>query len=113
MGMVHAAIYDVVVAIEGGYRPYAIAPIVPSNTSVDAAVAAAAHRVLVGRFPDHHVSLDDVYFSYLNGIPEGEAKTNGILVGEEVGVGMLLLRANDGLDRYRALRPATTRSGSL
>jgi hypothetical protein len=98
MGMVHATIYDVVVAIEGGYRPYAIAPTVPPNTSVDAAVAAATHRVLVGRFPDQQVSLDDVYFAYLNGMPDGEGKTNGIRVGEEVGVGMLLLRANDGLD---------------
>ena len=52
MGIVHATIYDVVVAIEGGYRPYAITPTVPPNTSVEAAVATAAHRVLVGRFPD-------------------------------------------------------------
>ena len=101
MGIVHATIYDVVVALEGGYRPYAITPTVPPNTSLAAAIAAAAHRVLVGRFPDQQFGqggLDDVYDAYLNGIPDGEAKTNGILVGEEVGVGMLLLRANDGLD---------------
>jgi hypothetical protein len=98
MGIVHATIYDAVVALEGGYRPYAITPIVPPNTSVEAAVATAAHRVLVGRFHDQQASLDDLYDAYLNGIADGEAKTNGILVGEEVGVGMLLLRANDGLD---------------
>ena len=99
MGIVHAAIYDVVVAIEGGYRPYAITPTVPPNTSVDAAVAAAVHRVLVGRFPDQLFNLDTTYLAYLEGIPDGEAKTHGIAVGEEVGLGMLLLRANDGLDR--------------
>jgi hypothetical protein len=98
MGILHATIYDVVVAIKGGYRPYAITPTVPPNTSVEAAVAAAAHRVLVGRFPDQQTGLDVVYFAYLDGIPDAEAKTNGIQVGEEVGVGMLLLRANDGLD---------------
>jgi hypothetical protein len=98
MGIVHATIYDVVVAIEGGYRPYAITPIVPPNTSVDAAVAAAAHRVLVERFHDQQATLDDLYDAYLNGMPEGEAKSNGILVGEEVAVGMLQLRAHDGLD---------------
>ena len=99
MGMVHATIYDVVVAIEGGYRPYAFTPAaVPANTSVDAAVASAVHRVLVERFPVQKQTLDDVYFEYLKGIADGEAKTNGILVGEEVGVGMLQLRANDGLD---------------
>jgi hypothetical protein len=98
MGIVHATIYNVVVAIEGGYRPYAITPAVPPNTSMDAAVAAAAHRVLVGRFPDQQAPLDEVYSAYLNGMPDSEAKTNGVLVGEEVGLGMLLLRGNDGLD---------------
>ena len=98
MGIVHAAIYDAVVAIEGGYQPYAITPTVPPNTSIEAAVAAAAHRVLVGRFPDQQAGLDDVYFAYLNGIPNAEAKANGVLVGEEVGGGIVLLRANDGLD---------------
>ena len=113
MGIVHATMYDVVVAIEGGYRPYAITPTVPPNTSVEAAVATAVHRVLVGRFPLQQVALDDVYIEYLTGIPDGEAKANGILVGEEVGGGMLLLRANDGLDDTRAVRPAITGPGSL
>ena len=98
MGIVHATIYDTVVAIEGGYRPYAITPAVPPNTSVEAAVAAAAHRVLVGRFNDQQASLDDSYAASLSRIEDGEGKTNGILVGEEVGARMLLLRANDGLD---------------
>ena len=98
MGIVHAAMYDAVVAIEGGYRPYAITPTVPPNTSVEAAVAAAAHRVLVGRFGLQEADLNDVYEAYMKGIPDGEAKTNGIAVGEEVGLGMLALRSNDRLD---------------
>ena len=104
MGIVHAAIYDAAVAIEGGYRPYAITPTVARKTSLAAAVATAAHRVLVGRFPDQQAGspgqpgLDDIYFAYLDEIPDSQAKTNGIRVGEEVGVGMLQLRANDGLD---------------
>ena len=98
MGIVHATIYDVVAAIEGGYRPYAITPTVPPDTSLDAAVATAAHRVLAGRFPDQQAALDEVYIAYLTRIEDGEAKTHGIAVGEEVGVGMLVLRANDGLD---------------
>lgn len=98
MGIVHATIYDAVVAVKGGYRPYAITPTVPPDTSVESAVATAAHRVLVGRFPDQQAALDDVYSAYLNGIPDSEAKANGIVVGEEVGGGMLLLRAEDGLD---------------
>ena len=33
MGIVHAAIYDVAVAIHGGSRPYAIAPTAPADTA--------------------------------------------------------------------------------
>ena len=75
MGIVHATIYDVVAAIEGGYRPYAITPTVPPDTSLDAAVATAAHRVLAGRFPDQQAALDEVYIAYLTRIEDGEAKS--------------------------------------
>jgi hypothetical protein len=99
MGIVHATIYDVVVAIEGGYRPFAITATAPANTSMEAAVATAAYRVLAGRFPDQQGDLSQVYFAYLERIPDGNAKTNGMALGEEVGLGMLLRRSNDGLDR--------------
>ena len=49
-------------------------------------------------FHDQQFDLDGVYEVYLSGIPDGEAKTNGIQVGEEVGLGMLQIRSNDGLD---------------
>jgi hypothetical protein len=98
MGIVHAAMYDSVVAVKGGYRPYAVTAAAPPNTSVDAAVATAAHRVLAARFPDQQASVSAAYFAYLDGIPDGAAKANGVLLGEEVGAGMLLLRGNDGLD---------------
>jgi hypothetical protein len=98
MGIVHAAIYDTVVAIEGGYRPYAIAPTAPPHTSVAAAVATAAHRVLVERFEDQQGVLDDQYVAYMEALPDIEARANGVAVGEEVGAGIVLLRANDGLD---------------
>jgi hypothetical protein len=87
MGIVHAAIYDVVVAIEGGYRPYAITPTVPPDTSVEAAVATAVYRVLVGRFGPREADLIVVYDAYMERIPDGEAKTNGRAVGVESGSG--------------------------
>ena len=42
MGIVHAAIYDAALAIEGGYEPYAMAIEAPRGTSAAAAVASAA-----------------------------------------------------------------------
>src|SRR3954470_4625592 len=40
------AVYDAVMAIEGGYEPFAIDVDAPEDASAQAAVAAAAHRIL-------------------------------------------------------------------
>ena len=105
MGIVHAAIYDAAVAIEGGYEPYAIALTAPPDTSPAAAVATAAHHVLVGLQPAlgltaaQQAILDGDYTNYMAAIPnDGAAKTNGIAVGEQVAAALLALRANDGRD---------------
>src|SRR5207247_7003098 len=36
------------------------------------------------------------YDAYMNAIPDGEAKTNGIMVGERVAGAIVVLRQNDG-----------------
>jgi hypothetical protein len=53
LATVHLAMYDAVVAIEGGYEPYAIVPVSPAQgASSSAAAAAAACTVLQGLFPN-------------------------------------------------------------
>ena len=47
LAMVHAAVYDAVNTIGGGREPYASSPAAERFYSQDAAVAAAAHHVLV------------------------------------------------------------------
>ncbi len=102
MGIVHVAMYDAAVAITGGYRPYMAAVAAPSTTSPEAAIATAAHHVLVGLqpalglTPQQQVVLDTRYTAYLERIPEGPAKANGVAVGEQVASAVLALRANDG-----------------
>jgi hypothetical protein len=98
MGIVHAAIYDAAVGVSGGYQPYRVSPAVPPGASLDAAVATAAHRVLVGLFPAQQVALDAAYATSLAGIPDGQPKTDGIAAGEEVGAGILQLPAIEGLN---------------
>src|SRR5215204_5697749 len=48
MAIVHAAIYDAALAIDGGYAAYTIALTAPAHTSREAAVATAAHHTLIG-----------------------------------------------------------------
>ena len=70
--------------------------IVPA--SADAAVAAAAHDVLVALFPSQSADLDTKYEAALNGLPDDQARANGIEVGQQAAAAILLARANDGRD---------------
>jgi hypothetical protein len=106
MGIVHVAIYDAAVAIEGGYKPYAPTPTAPAGTSPKAAVATAAHDTLTGLQPQlgaNQTILDDDYTAYMTAIPEGLAKQRGIEVGHDAAQGVLALRANDGREKNPSL----------
>jgi hypothetical protein len=97
LATLHVAIYDAVNAIVGGYEPYNVTPSSPtSGASVDAAASAAACKVLQGLFPNRGTQYASACTTYLGSIPEGDAKTKGIAVGEEVALEILALRANDG-----------------
>lgn len=95
--MVQGAVYDAVNAIEGGYEPYLGAPAMadPGDSSL-AAVASAAHGVLVALFPGQKASLDEKLAASLSQIPDGEAKTGGIEVGLAAAATMLVARTGDG-----------------
>jgi hypothetical protein len=96
MGIVHLALHDAAVAIHGGYRPYAIAVTAAADTSAAAAIATAAHGVLVALLPTQRGDLDNRYAEYVSKLPDNAAKTNGIAIGERVAAGIVALRANDG-----------------
>ncbi len=77
MGIVHVAIYDAAVAIEGGYQPYAATPTAPADTSPEAAIATAAYDTLTGLQPQlgaNQTILDGDHTAYLAAIPDGTAK---------------------------------------
>ena len=57
MAIVHIAIFEVVNAIAGAYRSYIGLPRAPQGTSVDAAIAQAAHDTLVAMFPSQRPAL--------------------------------------------------------
>ena len=99
MGIVHVAIYDAAVAVEGGYRPYAATPSAPAGTSAAAAIATAAYETLTGLQPQLGASqaiLDADHAAYLAAIPDGASKSTGIAIGTRVARSVLALRANDG-----------------
>jgi hypothetical protein len=97
LAMVQGAVYDAVNAIEGGYEPYLGKPdMADPGDSAPAAVATAAHDVLVALFPGQQATLDGKLATSLAPIPDGDPKTGGIEVGAAAAAAMLAARANDG-----------------
>ncbi|MFI7546735.1 vanadium-dependent haloperoxidase [Actinoplanes sp. NPDC049599] len=95
--MVQGAVYDAVNAIAGQpYQPYLIAPPSRPGDSADAAVAAAAYRVLLDMFPAQSATLTAQYEQALAAIRDGRGKRGGIAVGEQAATAMLEARRDDG-----------------
>jgi hypothetical protein len=95
---VGVAMFDAVNSIDHRFRPFAVSVHAPRNASVDAAVVAAAHDVLVHYFPTQQAVLDAQQATSLAAVPDGQAKTDGIGVGQAVAARWLALRASDGLE---------------
>ncbi|HEX5575083.1 MAG TPA: vanadium-dependent haloperoxidase [Gemmatimonadales bacterium] len=90
------AAYDSVMAIEGGYQPFAVEFEAPEGASAEAAVVAAAHAILVHYLPQQRVTiLDPAYVQSLATIPDGQAKADGITTGEQVASDLIAVRADD------------------
>ena len=99
LGYVQGAVYNAVMAIEGGYEPYHSSLARQPDASVDAAVAAAAYRVLAYHLTatqETNAGLAGKYADALAAIPNGAAKDAGILLGQAAADEMIALRAGDG-----------------
>jgi hypothetical protein len=95
--MVHLAVYDAVVAIEGGSRPFAAKIAARPGADVRAAVATAAYLTARPRIAAAHLAaFDQAYTSYLAALPGGDTVVEGVRVGQQASAAMLALRANDG-----------------
>jgi hypothetical protein len=102
--MTHAAIHDALNVIDRRYHPYILDIPVTLGASPEAAVATAAHHVLVDQFnqliafgfPSQQAALDAAYAASLALIPNSNAKTAGITIGEAAAAAILALRVADG-----------------
>jgi hypothetical protein len=96
--LVQIAVYDAVVAIRGGYRPFYAAVDAPDGANLDAAIATAAYRVARTRVDvatPARATLDSQYAAYIAAIPDGQEKADGIAVGEAAAAATLAARAGD------------------
>lgn len=96
-GFVSLAVYDAVVAIEGGYQPYLDQPRVRGRASSEAAAATAAYDVLRYYFPGSATNLGADYAASLAAVPDSVAKTRGLSVGRHAAEALIRSRTGDGI----------------
>ena len=107
MAILHVAMFDSVNSIEQRYKPYLVRLPSAPDTSKEAAAAAAAAAVLVKLAPDAAADVQSSLASYLATLPDGEAKSNGVKLGQEVAAKILEAREKDGASVADAYRPRT------
>lgn len=95
----HIAIYDAIVAIDGGYAPFAttVSP-VPPGASREAAVAAAANQILTVLYPQFTAAITAHYNAAIAAVSDPVARADGIAIGLAAADGLLTWRnfPNDG-----------------
>ena len=96
VAIVQIAVFEAVNAIAGGYRSYAGVPPAPADTSLEAAVAQAAHDTLVALFPSQTAACDGHLADDLGRMMHGRPRTNGIELGRRAAAAVLAMRAHDG-----------------
>lgn len=96
MAIVHIAIFDAVIAIAGGYRSYTGISPAPKDTSMNAAIAQAAHDTLSALFPSQAPNFDRELEADLKLVSKGRAKNEGMDLGHRAAAAILELRQNDG-----------------
>lgn len=117
--IVHAAIYDAVNAIDrasgGGHNVYRvnISAADAAGASKEAAAVEAAYQTLVKLFPGQKAEFDTQRTRSLAGIPDGQAKTKGISLGERVGNEIYNSRINDGSNQAQTAYTPQTTPGSF
>lgn len=109
--MINLAMYDALNTIQKKHAPYALQTALVPDASPDAAVTAAAHDVLVAGLPTQKAYADSVYTVVLAKIPDGDAKTKGIALGQLAAKAIIANRTGDGSETAQIPFPIGTNPG--
>lgn len=123
LAIVHVAIHDALNSIDPRYERYAFKGEVQSGASVEAAITTAAHDALVGAITVGALPFtgfgtpamqalavaqaDAERNAQLAAIPNGPAKSNGIVIGQAAAAAILALRSTDHATDFVTYTPGT------
>ena len=97
MAIVHIAMFDAMIAVEGGYRSYTHLPRTFGDVSIRAAIAQAAHDALVALYPSQADAFDAKLKESKGELTDSpRARIAGILLGKIAAAAILRQRRDDG-----------------
>ncbi|MBX3462942.1 MAG: phosphatase PAP2 family protein [Planctomycetes bacterium] len=103
LAIVHIAMFEALIAIEGGYQSYVGLAPVTAPTSRPAAIAQAGHDALAALYPSQAWIFDAELATDLASIPNTAAKSAGIMLGHAAAAAILGQRAADGSNHAEPL----------
>jgi hypothetical protein len=105
--IMHLAIFGAVNTIDPHYQAYRGQTLPKTDASQEAAAASAAATVLINMLPEKAANISQERDAYLARIPESDAKSRGIRLGEELALKAIESRLNDGYGAPNGFRPVT------
>ncbi len=96
MAIIHIAMFDAVVAIEGGYESYLSIEPAADGASLKAAIAKAGRDTLTSLYPSQVDIFDQALSEDLSKISDEDSKISGLKVGENAAAAVLADRSGDG-----------------
>ncbi|MCY7285467.1 MAG: hypothetical protein LH679_18950, partial [Cyanobacteria bacterium CAN_BIN43] len=105
LAIVHAAMFDAVNSIEGGYAPYKFKLAAPAGASSAAAAVSAAYEVLIKLYPTQKATLDTYLSNSLATITDGQSETDGLELGKAIATSLTALRGTDGAGKTVTYTP--------
>lgn len=112
LAILHASIFDAANGVkqphEQHFRSYQVKTHTKAHASEDAAISAAAHKVMVTLFPAGAAQFDQYLAHALADLPNDRARQAGVAWGELVARTILAARANDGAAANVPYTPGST-----
>ncbi|MDQ2642001.1 MAG: vanadium-dependent haloperoxidase [Pseudomonadota bacterium] len=107
MPLVALAMYDAVVAVDGGYEPYLGRLYAPPNASAAAAAHAAAHAVLLELYPQDQAALNTAYDQAVAAVRDEASRSGGVAIGVRAAHRLMKQRGVIAVEATTSYRPGT------
>src|SRR5262245_9690113 len=105
LAILHVAMVDAVAGVRHACKPFEVEVKAPAGTSVEAAAAGAAHRVLTEFYPARTRQFDTLLDRSVAAINDADGVDKGLTLGRYVAREVLTWRNSDGADRETRFTP--------